>query len=143
MIGLVLSWGPNILILAGSQHEFGRHVYTLSISDIERFFKDLYAFEIPYTFAMGTVKFSIILFQYRIFPIVQYRRILKGWFVFTACLTVSALLVCIFQCVPVSGFWTTFAGTLSGAKCVNVNKFVVVAGDINAVTDFILLAMVR
>lgn len=91
---------------------------------------------------MGSVKFSIILFQYRIFPIVQYRRILQLWAVFTACLVLSSVLVCIFQCIPVSGFWTTFAGTIPGARCINVIKFFLIAGGINAATDFILLAMV-
>ena len=92
---------------------------------------------------MSSVKFSIILFQYRIFPVARYRRILILWGVFTACLTTSSMLVCIFQCIPISGFWKTFAGTLPGARCVNVTKFIIIAGSINATTDFILLAMVR
>lgn len=143
MLGLVFSWGPNILLLIGSQHGFGRHIYTLPISAITDFFKYLYAFELLYTSAMASVKISILLFQYRIFPIVQYRRILKLWAIFIACLTTSSILVCIFQCWPISGFWMTFAGTFPGAKCINVTNFILIAGSINAATDFILLAMVR
>ena len=143
ILGLVFSLGPNIIDLLGISHGFGRHIYTLPIDGILDFFKYLYAFELLYVFAMSSVKFSIILFQYRIFPIPRYRRVLKIWAVFTACLTVSSTLVCIFQCIPVSGFWTHFAGAIPGARCVNVTRFIIIAGSINAATDFILLAMVR
>ncbi len=91
---------------------------------------------------MASIKFSIILFEYRIFPVLQYRRLLILLAIFTTCLSISTLLVCIFQCVPVSGFWKTFAGVIPGAKCVDILKFFLIAGGINAATDFVLLILV-
>ena len=142
IMALIFSWGPNILSLAGTHVGFGRHLYTLPLPSVIYFFKHLYAFELLYIFAMSSVKYSIILFQYRIFPIVQYRRLLLLLTIFTTCLTISSTLVCIFQCIPISGFWTTFAGFLEGAKCVNVVRFILIAGGVNATTDFVLLALV-
>lgn len=86
------------------------------------------------------VKFSIIATQYRMFRVIQYRRILMGCSVFVACLFVSQVLVVIFSCIPVSNYWETF--TL-GARCIDVVGAIRINGGINAATDFILLAMVH
>lgn len=142
ILALILSWGLNILNLAGIRSGFGRHILDLIQFGPDKFFRYMYAFEILYVFAMSSVKFSIIVFQYRIFPVIKYRRVLVMWGAFTACLTISSLLVCIFQCIPVYGFWTTFAGKLPGAKCVDVVRYIIIAGSINAATDFILLGLV-
>ena len=142
IMALIFSWGPNILSISGTHAGFGRHLQALPLPAITYFFKYLYAFELLYLFAVASVKYSIILFQYRIFPIVQYRRLLVLWAIFTTCLTISTLVVCILQCIPISGFWTTFAGTLPGAKCVHVVRYILIAGSLNAATDFVLLALV-
>lgn len=64
---------------------------------------------------------------------------------FVIALTVSVILVSMFQCVPIHKFWETLAGELShelGGRCIDVDTYFLVAGGINTVTDFALLALV-
>ena len=159
--------------MAAIRYGFGRHLEVLGLEGLFHWFKVLYSFEFLYTLAMLSVKFSMyaaltlphhhqiptcpsnnvsdpdrycsILFQYRIFPIVQFRRILLWLHHFVLCLTISCVLVSIFQCVPIHDFWDTLAGTLSpglGGRCINVQNYFLIAGAINAATDFTLLALV-
>lgn len=86
-----------------------------------------------------------ILFQYRIFPIVQFRRILMYCGLFVVAFTVSIIIVFIWQCTPISAFWTTLAGELPGThpgRCIKVELFLIIIGSINAATDFALLVLV-
>lgn len=124
----------------GIRQGYGKHIATLPFNRWTLFFKYLYAFQILYEPAIILVKFSIIATQYRMFRVIQYRRILIGCSVFVACLFISQLLSVIFSCLPVSDFWETF--TL-GPRCVNVLGAIRINGGINAATDFILLAMVH
>ena len=86
-----------------------------------------------------------ILFQYRIFPIVQFRRILIWCNYFVVCLTITCILVSIFQCIPIHDFWDTLAGKLTsdlGGRCIDVELYFLTVGAVNAATDFVLLALV-
>lgn len=126
--------------MIGIREGYGKHIATLPFTRWTVFFKYLYAFQLLYCPAIMLVKFSIIATQYRMFRVIQYRRILMGCSVFVACLFVSQVLVVIFSCIPVSNYWETF--TL-GARCIDVVGAIRINGGINAATDFILLAMVH
>lgn len=84
-------------------------------------------------------------FLYRIFPIVQFRRLI--WFAlgFVTALSVACVFASMFQCVPIEKFWQTLGGVLVpqlGGRCINVRLYFLISGSINTVTDFALLAMV-
>ncbi|KAL8687901.1 MAG: hypothetical protein Q9224_005020 [Gallowayella concinna] len=82
--------------------------------------------------------------MYRIFPIVQFRRLLTLGLVFVVSLTVACVVVTIFQCIPVHKFWETLGGKLApqlGGQCINVRHYFIISGSINTFTDFVLLAM--
>ena len=81
---------------------------------------------------------------YRIFPIVYFRRLCFSFLAFVTALAVSTTLVSIFQCVPIHDFWDAFAGAVSSkGRCINVQNYFLIVGSINAVTYFVLLALVR
>lgn len=144
VLACFLCWGPSIVNLVSLHYGFGRHLEVLGEAALFHWFKILYSFEFLYTLAMASVKYSIILFQYRIFPVVQFRRILLWANHFVVCLTIVCVLVSVFQCVPVHDFWDTLAGTLrptSGGRCIDVELYFLIAGAINAATDFVLLAL--
>ena len=85
------------------------------------------------------------MFQYRIFPIVQFRRILMYCGIFVVGFTTSIILVFIWQCTPISAFWKTLAGLLPSehpSHCIKVERFLIIIGSINAATDFALLVLV-
>ena len=72
----------------------------------------------------------------------QFRRLLIYLIVVVLALASACISVNIFQCVPVNAFWTTLAGATKGGRCINVQLYFLTIGAINAVTDFILLALV-
>lgn len=144
VLACFLCWGPNIVNLVSLRYGFGRHVEVLGLEGSFRWFKILYSFEFLYTLAMASVKYSIILFQYRIFPIVQFRRILSWCNHFVVCLTITCIIVSVFQCVPIHAFWDTLAGKLApelGGRCIDVELYFLISGSLNAATDFVLLAL--
>ncbi|KAF6231454.1 hypothetical protein HO173_010415 [Letharia columbiana] len=145
---VILAWlfalGPSIALIVAIHIGFGEHIEILPASTIFAVFKVLYAFSLTFIMAMITVKFSVILFLYRIFPIVHFRRILVGAAIFVVCLGVSLFPVSIWTCTPIHDFWTTLGGGVksrSGGRCVNTQLFYLVSGAINTVTDFALLAL--
>ncbi|KAI4204796.1 MAG: hypothetical protein LQ350_000862 [Teloschistes chrysophthalmus] len=100
---------------------------TLPPAAIVDWFKYLYAFEFLYTLGMATVKYSVLCFMHRIFPVVQFRRLLK-----------------LGLCVPIHKFWETLGGELApqlGGRCINVRHYFLISGAINTFTDFALLAL--
>ncbi|KAI4276161.1 MAG: hypothetical protein L6R38_005729 [Xanthoria sp. 2 TBL-2021] len=144
ILSLIISWGPNIVNILAVRHGFGKHMNALPTASVFHWFKYLYAFEFLYTLGMAAVKYSILCFMYRIFPIVQFRRILKASLVFVIALTIACVIVSIFQCIPVHKFWETLGGELApqlGGRCINVRNYFVISGSINTFTDFALLAM--
>ncbi|KAL8916431.1 MAG: hypothetical protein Q9208_008517 [Pyrenodesmia sp. 3 TL-2023] len=144
ILALVLSWGPNITNLLAVQHGFGKHFAVLRLDSMVEWFKYLYAFEFLYTLSMAIIKFSIISFMYRIFPIVQFRRLLMASLLFVVALTIASVVTSVFQCVPIHAFWESFAGKLApllGGRCIDVRLYFLVNGSIMTVTDFVLLAL--
>ena len=87
-----------------------------------------------------------ILFQYRIFPIVSFRRIISACGAFVIAFGTASAIVFIFECTPISNFWVALGGYLRaefGGRCIDFITFLLVNGSINTVTDFALLLIVR
>ncbi|KAL8801103.1 MAG: hypothetical protein Q9182_004696 [Xanthomendoza sp. 2 TL-2023] len=144
ILSLIFSWGPNIVNLLAVRNGFGKHRNAVPQASVFDWFKYLYAFEFLYTLGMCSVKYSVLCFMHRIFPIVQFRRLLTLSLVFVVSLTVACVVVTIFQCIPVYKFWETLGGKLTpqlGGQCINVRLYFIISGSINTFTDFVLLAM--
>ena len=143
---IVLAWLASILVpicglvtirISG----YGKHIWVASKNpnlSVERFMMALFATEVCWTIATCAVKFSILAFYRRIFPIKQLGKIclilgvvVGSWLV--ACLITEGL-----QCRPLSSFWYQS----KTADCVDLEKIFVGAGSINAVMDFVIVALV-
>lgn len=141
---------------------FGRHRKGIPHPILVTWFKYLYVFEFMYTLAQAANKFAMyatsirsrvkvlcltyppsrILFLYRIFPVVQFRRLLLYISFIVFAFITGCIIASIFQCGPVNAFWNTLAGALPGGHCIHIRAYFLTAGAINTVTDFILLALV-
>ena len=144
VLSMIFAWGPNIVNLLFVHHGMGRHLVVQSPEIIFVNTKLLYAFELLYILSISTVKYAILLFEYRIFPIIQFRNIIKWALAFTVALTTACLFVSVFQCTPIHAFWDTLTGRLSpelGGRCINVESYFLIAGGINTATQFIFLAL--
>ncbi|KAL8932038.1 MAG: hypothetical protein Q9211_006563, partial [Gyalolechia sp. 1 TL-2023] len=134
----------SLTLMEAVHHGFGKHMHAIPDASVSQWFKYLYAFEFVYTVAMATVKYSVLCFLHRIFPIVQFRRLLKACLVFVVGLTASCIFASTFQCIPVHKFWETWGGELpneSGGRCIDIDLYFLVSGAINTFTDFALLAL--
>ena len=110
-----LSWGPNVASLDAANRGLGQHYQKIArpphlLAPLHQFMQNTYAFVILYIIATTVVKFSFIFFVYRIFPLRKLRRFLLACHLFAGLLGLAALLVAIFQCVPVQDFWRTLGG---------------------------------
>ena len=87
-----------------------------------------------------------ILFQYRIFPVRSFRRILISCGIFVLLFETSSNLVFVLQCIPIRDFWARYIIQLPKVEgpihCIDYVKFLLVNGAINTVTDFALLILV-
>ncbi|KAM0796846.1 hypothetical protein BDR22DRAFT_498471 [Usnea florida] len=147
VLGMILSWGLSIIMILASRYGLGYHIDALPpatlYADLVSFAQCLYAFDILYSLSMTCVKFSVVLFQYRIFPEASFRRILKLFAVFVIAFEIASILVFVLACVPVREFWVALLGYLrhKDGRCINIFKFWLANGSINTVTDFALLLL--
>lgn len=98
---------------------------------------------ILYTSTRFFIRASIILFYLRVFPPrpdSKLGRVLQLTMVFNAVYNVSFLFAVIFQCIPVSHFWTQWDGVGEG-HCGNSTILVWVAASTGIAFDLWLLAL--
>src|SRR5688572_17736685 len=96
-----------------------------------------------YTATRFFVRASIILFYLRVFPPEsgnKLRRILQFTMIFNVIYNLSFLLAVIFQCNPISHFWTHWDGEAEG-HCGNSTILIWVAAATGIVFDLWLLAL--
>jgi hypothetical protein len=99
---------------------------------------------ILYTLTRFFVRASIILFYLRVFPPRsdnKLGRILQFTMAFNVLYNLSFLFAVIFQCTPISDFWTQWEGVHDGGHCVNVNILAWVAAATGIAFDIWLLAL--
>ncbi|KAF2806913.1 uncharacterized protein BDZ99DRAFT_422208 [Mytilinidion resinicola] len=122
----------------------GRHVASFPPAEIpgvyEKFFKGLFMGWIIYIAAICVVKFSVLAFYWRIFQYTSIRIpiwILTG---ITACWGLSTILVIIFQCTPISSFWSTPQGPAVTCS-INYNAFFISSAIPHILTDVAILCL--
>lgn len=91
-----------------------------------------------YCAAMALIKFSILSFYCSIFPQKNFRIVSIGVAIFVAMWAISAILVSIFQCVPIAFGWDP---TIENGHCINYGALVLATGICNVITDFFIFAM--
>ncbi|KAI4169093.1 MAG: hypothetical protein LQ343_005956 [Gyalolechia ehrenbergii] len=120
---------------------FGRHIYIYgeqdAIARTRQWLRTLYVFEPMYHTSTTFAKYSILAFYYRIFAILQFRRVLYLIAAVVTCYIIPVNLLCIFQCTPVHSFWDVEVPR----HCVNIDRLFIASGSLNVVLDFIIFAL--
>lgn len=131
------STSPLTKTVPGIAHGLGRHADTVSTDDLVAFFKILLAFECIYITTVLLVKFSLLQMYLRIFPLHWVRvylaiigAIIIGWWI-------AILVVCIFQCRPISKAWLPW---IEGT-CINLKASFIGNAIPNILTDVAVLCM--
>ncbi|KAF2233444.1 hypothetical protein EV356DRAFT_201211 [Viridothelium virens] len=101
---LLFALGFMISTLVWVHQGYGLHLWVLTPEFVPNFFKNLFTGEILYTLVLVFAKYSILAFYRRIFSntIRLPVYILAG---VVTCWGLAVILVTIFQCRPVDGFW--------------------------------------
>ena len=158
VVALVLAWIPATANLLGkvsslnifvyqrltsasaTHYDFGKHVEVARPDATEKWYLCLYIFENFYAPAIAAVKFSILIFYYRIFtghkPWFRWSLYAMGGIVF--CWWIVCQFIVIFECTPIHYFWNR--QPVNG-HCIDIQKFFVGQAVPNIVTDFALLAL--
>ncbi|KAI9838759.1 MAG: hypothetical protein M1838_004530, partial [Thelocarpon superellum] len=119
------------------RYGLGKHLLAGTIEGVENYLKSLYAYLFLYSLCLYFVKLSLLVFYKQIFPSRGFRI---AWYIvvaFNTLVTLTALLVAIFQCRPISGFWDkSFEST-----CIDSYAFLLAEGALTITSDVIVLIM--
>ncbi|KAL2142000.1 hypothetical protein VTI28DRAFT_1736 [Corynascus sepedonium] len=118
----------------------GQDIWTLEPEKITKFLFYFYLMAVFYFAEVSLVKLCILLFYLRIFPGQNVRRLLWGTLAFNVVWGVVYFIIAIFQCQPISFFWTHWDGEHEG-HCINSNAFAWSNAAISIVLDFWMLAI--
>lgn len=118
-----------------------RDVWTIPFEQITNFVRFIYISEILYFFHIALLKVSLLLFFLRIFPKMVVRNLLKGTIVFTIVYGIAFVVVAIFQCRPISYYWTSWDLEHNDGKCINVNALAWSNAIISIVLDVWMLVL--
>lgn len=129
-----------LLIYGLAANGLGRDIWTLEPQEITNALMYFHISACLYFVDTALVKLSIICFYLRIFPARTTRRWLLGTFICTVVWTAAFILITVFQCWPVSYFWTQWDGTQSGS-CLDANAIAWSHASINIALDIWILAV--
>ncbi|KAH8846813.1 hypothetical protein MCOR27_005240 [Pyricularia oryzae] len=134
---------PSTIVIATGlipQGHLGMDIWMLEPATIENFGRYFYTVEVLYFAELMLLKMSLLFFYLRIFPSRGVRRILWATIIFNGVYGVAFVLVGIFQCNPISYFWTKWDGEHQG-KCINVNAMAWSNAAISIALDLWMLAV--
>lgn len=129
-----------INVLGLVDHGLGKDVWTLSPSQLTDFVEWLYIMEILYLAELSLIKFSLSLFYLYIFPGAIIKRLLWGTVIFNALFGIVFVVVAIFECQPLSFYWTRYVEESSG-HCVDINSFGWANAGISVAVDLWMIAL--
>lgn len=111
----------------------GRDIWTVAPQHITDYLRSFYVMEVLYFAQVFLLKLSILFFYLRIFPAPAFRRLLWATVIFDILFGTVFIFGGIFQCHPISYYWTQWDGLHKG-KCLNVNGL----GWANAIISILL-----
>ena len=112
----------------------GRDIWSLPFDHVTKTIVFVYTNAALYVFEVGMVKLAMVLFYMNIFPSLTIRRILIGTFSFIAAYSFAYLMFCLFQCHPISYFWTSWDMEHKGTCAGNI-KVIISHACLNIASD--------
>ncbi|KAH9828881.1 FAD/NAD(P)-binding domain-containing protein [Teratosphaeria destructans] len=135
--GLLFALGVNALLYAALWAGLGKHVRNLSRNTVQGYALNLFAIELFWNTTMPVIKFSILIFLKRLFPVGFVKPICNAIMVFLALWFLAFQFTTIFQCRPIHQAWMH----TDISRCVSFVVFGAAAAGTNTLTDVILLVL--
>lgn len=133
---------PSSIINAYALTKYGlaRDIWTLPFDHITQFGRYFYIMETLYFSQVFLLKLSILFFYLRIFPGRTVRFLLWGCVVFDVAYGIAFVVAAVFQCQPISYFWTKWSGETAGS-CMSINHLAWANAALSIVMDIVMLAI--
>ncbi|KAI1128787.1 hypothetical protein F5Y10DRAFT_168159 [Nemania abortiva] len=120
----------------GSKYGLGRHMAV--VKDFHKVQIMAVVSEASYILAISFVKFSVLAFYLKAFPVRKFRYFVWGFVVFVVGWGMSGAVVAVFQCSSIEYVWDSEAQDL----CIDFGLRNIISGVINAFTNIFTWAMV-
>ncbi|PLB50889.1 hypothetical protein P170DRAFT_493031 [Aspergillus steynii IBT 23096] len=117
-------WDDGLILMAlvMKKYGLGTNIWTIPFGDITKQLKLLLLAEVFYMPSEAFTQLSFLTFYLRIFPPSKYQYIAYALGVLSVCFGTSNTLIMIFQCTPVSFFWTNWTGETTGS-CIDISAY--------------------
>ncbi|KAL2137867.1 hypothetical protein VTI28DRAFT_7936 [Corynascus sepedonium] len=112
--GLLATYGSGIAVTHMTEHGLGRHIEVMKPEDISQYLRDFYVSIVLYCAALMFIKLAFIFQYYRVLAVQYMRYVYIGSIILVGGWGLSQVLVSIFICWPVAGFWDKTVA----AKCI-------------------------
>jgi hypothetical protein len=138
----LLTGQPNTIVIDRGliPNGLGRDIWTLSFEQVTAFAKYFYWVELLYFAQLSLLKLSFLFFYKRIFPGRAIQKIIWVTILFNVLYGVAFVIAAIFQCRPISFYWTTWDGEHTG-RCININALGWANAAISIAVDLWMLAI--
>lgn len=141
LVAVVVGTPSSAMNIQGlANNGLGRDVWTLPPAEIYRFIRYFYVIEVLYFVDLSVLKLTLLFFYLRIFPSQGVRRIIWATIGFVVVYGLTFALLGIFQCTPISYYWTSWDGEHQG-HCLNINAIGWANAAISIALDFWMLAI--
>jgi hypothetical protein len=118
----------------------GKDIWTVEPEKITLLLKYFYMMAWLYFLQTALVKLSLITFFIRIFPSKGVQQLLWGTFIFVCVWGLAIIFLAVFQCQPISYFWTKWDGLHEGT-CLDANSISWANAGIGIAIDLWILAI--
>jgi len=138
---LICSSASAIITVYGTvKNGLGQDIWTLRPEQITKMLEYFYVMAVLYFTEITFIKLSLTFFYIRVFPSSGVQKLLWGTVVFVTLWGVAYVLTAIFQCQPVSYFWTHWDGLHRGS-CVDINAITESHAGLSIALDFWILGI--
>ncbi|CAG8949283.1 hypothetical protein HYFRA_00004908 [Hymenoscyphus fraxineus] len=118
----------------------GKDIWTVPAHQITEFIRIFYIMEIMYFSHIATMKLPVLFFYWKIFPHSRIKYLIWATVLFVFVYGTTFIFLGIFQCSPISFFWTNWDGEHEG-KCFNSNAMTWANAGIGIALDIWMLAL--
>ncbi|ERF72506.1 hypothetical protein EPUS_09033 [Endocarpon pusillum Z07020] len=137
ILGWLTACGMTIIIYIGVTLGLGKHIEVVPLEDMTKILKSTMASEILYSITISATKISILLFYREIFPGPRFAIATNIVAAFVIAWGVACILVAIFSCNPVNGFWDLTIPS----KCIETRMFFIGNSVPNIIMDVVILTL--
>ncbi|KAG2420252.1 hypothetical protein HFD88_005053 [Aspergillus terreus] len=122
LMALVCAAPLNCLTFPMKSYGLGTNIWTIPFDDVTKQLKLLLLAEVFYMPSEAFTQLSFLAFYLRIFPPSKYRYFAYALGAISICFGISNTFIMIFQCTPVSYFWTNWTGETTGS-CIDISSY--------------------